>query len=103
MTQLRGWKIEPHDSYDKSFRIDGPLPLIIDNDDVDHGAVEVLAERLVDALNAFGIEAPSAKRCENEDCESYWHTKRIPQFETTPFACEACGRRATVFEVTADA
>ena len=46
------WTIEPHDGADKQFVINGPLPLIIDYDDVNHGEVDALAESVVAILNA---------------------------------------------------
>lgn len=61
------WKIQEYHSYDKSFVIDGPLPLIIDNDDVWHPGVALLSQQIVDILNN-NWSPLYALRCNNEDC-----------------------------------
>lgn len=76
---MTNWKIEDHSVYDKSFVIDGPLPLIIDNDDVFGPGVEILAQAVVDTLNEHFF-VPNMRRCKNamldrdtalDGCESY--------------------------------
>lgn len=45
------FRILPHTTADKEFRIVGPLCLIVDYDDVDHDEQDRLAEKLVEVLN----------------------------------------------------
>lgn len=80
------WEIQEHSNLDKRFVIDGPLPLIIDNDDVPSDVVAMLAERVAVTLNAH-YKAPLGRRCENDDCED-------PQVWPAAFAyCPTCGER----------
>lgn len=88
----RPWKIEPHTNLDKRFTIDGPLPLIIDNDDVPTDVVAMLAGRVATTLNEH-YEAPRGRRCTNEDCED-------PQVWAEAFVfCPTCGERLGEVEV----
>lgn len=64
------WKIQEYHPLDKSFVIDGPLPLIIDNDDVWSPGVELLAKHLVQVLNAHWITVHHPQ-CVNEVCDYY--------------------------------
>lgn len=66
------WEIQPHNEFDKSFVIDGPLPLIIDNDDVWGPGVELLAKHVVQLLNKHWITVHHPQ-CVNHDCEYYLH------------------------------
>ncbi len=61
------WSIEDHDGADKSFKIDGPLPLYVDYDDVFHAGTDFLAERVVQVLNEYMPEAPYAYRCHGDE------------------------------------
>lgn len=45
------WKLVPHDRYDKSIVIDGPLRLYVDYDDVDTDAVDEIIPAFLRALN----------------------------------------------------
>ncbi len=56
----RLFRIEPHDSADKEFRINGPdFDLIMDYDDVDHDFHDKMAENVVYILNEYWHRLPS--------------------------------------------
>lgn len=65
------FRIPAYGPYDKSFEIKGPLPLIIDNDDVPTDQVALLAQHVVAILND-NWRPLYAWFCENEDCADCW-------------------------------
>lgn len=81
--------------YDKSFVIDGPLPLEIDYDDVWQPGVELQAEALVNILNAYWYKIYRL-RCNNEDCE-FFHDKMFHKADN--IYCPECGGLLEEFEV----
>lgn len=81
----KSFAIQPYGSYAKSFLIDGPLPLEIDNDDVPSAEVAALAQHLVELLNRYW-EDPVAYYCENEDCQNYYEPHPNPASN-----CPLCG------------
>lgn len=92
------WTIRDHDDWDKSFRIDGPLPLDIDFDDVNHSGVDILAQCVVATLNAHWVGTPSAYTCKNEDCDNYWQFFGLLSEDVTH--CPECGQPGDVEEVS---
>lgn len=93
---MKKWTIQEHSNYDKSFVIDGPLPLIIDNDDVWHPGVALLAEQLVSVLNEHW-RALHATRCINEECGEAYDT----MWNVATVECPTCGELVEEFEVFA--
>jgi hypothetical protein len=79
------WQVSPHQRYDKSITITGPLRLEVDYDDVDTDAVDILLKRFIDLLNEHW-EPQFAYRCENEDCERGWDG-----YSDVPRICGVCG------------
>ena len=90
------WTIQPHSQYDKSFVIDGPLPLVIDNDDVWQPGVAILAEEVVRVLNNQFVSI-YRMRCENEDCANAFDRLYLNDIDW----CPTCGVALTEFEVFA--
>lgn len=82
------WVVGPHTGLDKSFKINGPLPLGIDNDDVPTGTVAILADRVARVLNAHWVP-PMVRRCEGEeDCDRYFEDVLLEHAGAT---CATCG------------
>lgn len=55
------WHAEKFSTADKTIRIDGPLPLEVDYDDVDHKEVREQVRHLVWVLNTYWREKPWPK------------------------------------------
>ena len=56
------WKILGHSEIDKSFEVDGPLPLEIDYDDVNHDEVDFLINEVVQILNTYWNRSGAPER-----------------------------------------
>lgn len=82
------WKLGEGSGDGKRLSVDGPLPLIIDNDDVDTSAVAILVERVVEVL-AEHWSPVFGDRCENDDCRAGWEWARATT--SVPGTCASCG------------
>jgi hypothetical protein len=95
MTDNR-FKVLPYSPYDKRIDVDGPLPFVVDNDDVWSPGVEILLEQALRILNEHW-KPVYRLRCENEDCDLY---DDQPLYNLYPTYCPSCAQKLTEIEVT---
>lgn len=76
----------------KSVVVDGPLPLIIDYDDVQHNEVQLLTDRVAEILNLHWTPV-YVLECDNEESEhdGCWDDRWPVGEADEPFACPHCG------------
>ena len=86
---------------DKSIDIDGPLRIMVDYDDVNHYAVDILLPQLYKILNEHWHSVP-AWHCPHAESDDDWGCEGRYAWQPEPGECEHCGK-TLVMEMLADA
>lgn len=88
------WIVQSHSDSDKYFVIQGPLPLIINNDDVDSSQVAILAEYVAAVLNQHWTPVPACF-CENAICAQSFRAIPARQAAEQGMKCTGCENELT--------